>query len=126
MSQHAWMDEALCAQTDPELFFSDSGHYQDAAKICRACPVRAACLEHVESFEGDVDYSRRFGLWASTTPRNRASSGRLEAIEERRERILQLHSAGHSVRAIATQVGVTDRAARHVLKRHRDGFEEAA
>ena len=41
-----WRDEALCAQTDPELWFPDHGGSNTAAKaICARCPVRVACLE---------------------------------------------------------------------------------
>jgi hypothetical protein len=37
----AWRDEALCLQTDPELFFDESPDGVEAAKaICAACTVR--------------------------------------------------------------------------------------
>ena len=40
------LDGALCTQTDPDLWFPREGSNGTAAKrICRACPVRAACLE---------------------------------------------------------------------------------
>ncbi len=36
---------ALCAQTDPELFFPEPrGSAEPALRICRRCPVRALCL----------------------------------------------------------------------------------
>lgn len=43
----AWQDDALCATTDPALFFDDrpGESYRDARKVCAACPVRDACLE---------------------------------------------------------------------------------
>ena len=41
-----WMRNALCAQTDPELFFPAPGMpNRDAKRVCAACPVRAECLE---------------------------------------------------------------------------------
>lgn len=41
-----WRDDALCAQTDPEIFFPGKGGPTAAAKaICGRCPVRVACLE---------------------------------------------------------------------------------
>ena len=39
-------DEALCAQTDPELFFPERGQpSRKALAVCAACPVRAECRE---------------------------------------------------------------------------------
>lgn len=41
-----WQDKALCAQTDPELFFPNKGEKaSDAKRVCMACEVRAECLE---------------------------------------------------------------------------------
>lgn len=41
-----WMDSALCAQTDPDMFFPENGaSARPAKKICAECPVREACLE---------------------------------------------------------------------------------
>lgn len=40
-----WRDQALCAQTDPEMWFPDSGcSASPAKKICRVCPVQVECL----------------------------------------------------------------------------------
>jgi WhiB family transcriptional regulator, redox-sensing transcriptional regulator len=38
-------DEALCAETDPEIFFPEKGQPTRAAlAVCAACPVRELCL----------------------------------------------------------------------------------
>jgi WhiB family transcriptional regulator, redox-sensing transcriptional regulator len=42
-----WLDGALCAQTDPEIFFPEMGvTSRDAKRVCMACEVRAQCLEY--------------------------------------------------------------------------------
>lgn len=42
-----WVQDALCAQTDPELFFPQKGGSTlNAKKICASCDVRAECLEY--------------------------------------------------------------------------------
>jgi len=42
-----WQADALCAQTDPDLFMPDRGGSTVAAKkVCGECPVRAACLDY--------------------------------------------------------------------------------
>lgn len=41
-----WHKGALCAQTDPELFFPEKGAGLNVAlAICHRCPVRLDCLE---------------------------------------------------------------------------------
>jgi WhiB family redox-sensing transcriptional regulator len=41
-----WVEEALCAQTDPEMFFPKKGASNTAAKkICKQCPVTDDCLD---------------------------------------------------------------------------------
>lgn len=42
-----WKDDALCAQTDPELFFPHPGENGKRAKeICARCPVIDECLAY--------------------------------------------------------------------------------
>ena len=41
-----WQDFALCAETDPEIFYPERGNMGlDAIKICDRCSVRQECLE---------------------------------------------------------------------------------
>jgi WhiB family redox-sensing transcriptional regulator len=61
-----WVDGALCAQTDPESFFPAKGSNAAAAKsTCKACPVRAECLEAAMA-DPTLD-----GVWGGTTPMER-------------------------------------------------------
>lgn len=42
-----WLEQAVCAGTDPELFFPVMGGSGDSAKaLCRRCPVQAECLAY--------------------------------------------------------------------------------
>lgn len=64
----SWRDAARCAQSDAELFFPEKGGSNRIAKrICRACPVRAECLEFA------LGTGEEFGIW-----------GGLSEIERRR------------------------------------------
>lgn len=48
-----WQDDALCAQTDPELFNPVAGSpTAPAQKICAACDVRQQCLDYALSVPG--------------------------------------------------------------------------
>ena len=53
-----WQDKALCAETDPEAFFPEKGgSTREAKRTCRACEVRAECLEVA------LVNDERFGIW---------------------------------------------------------------
>jgi WhiB family redox-sensing transcriptional regulator len=62
----AWRDLALCAQVDPELWFSDSPwQYRAARAICGECPVRAECLAFA------LEHNEQFGMWGGLVPQER-------------------------------------------------------
>lgn len=64
-----WMDEAICAQIDPELFFPEGGIQPKEAKVvCGTCPVRSKCLEYELKFSRTDDS----GIWGGTTEKERA------------------------------------------------------
>ncbi len=61
-----WQDKALCAQTDPEVFFPEKGgSTREAKKICLGCEVRNECLEHA------LQKDERFGIWGGLSERER-------------------------------------------------------
>src|ERR1700733_4980576 len=48
----SWVDEALCSQADPDLWFPDKGgSTRDAKKVCLGCPVRQRFLGWVLTHE---------------------------------------------------------------------------
>jgi WhiB family redox-sensing transcriptional regulator len=66
VAELGWQDRALCAQTDPEEFFPEKGGSTRAAKrVCRACEVRAECLEYA------LEHDERFGIWGGMSERER-------------------------------------------------------
>lgn len=66
-----WMDDGLCAQTDPEAFFPERGASTRAAKkVCLACTVHAECLTYA------LDHKERFGIWGSLSERERRAMDR--------------------------------------------------
>lgn len=53
-----WMNGALCAQVGGDAFFPETGESpRTAQRVCRACPVRAACLEYA------LATRQRSGVW---------------------------------------------------------------
>lgn len=61
-----WAEEALCAETDPEMFFPEKGGSTKEAKaVCGACLVRAECLDYA------LETGQRFGIWGGCSERER-------------------------------------------------------
>jgi WhiB family redox-sensing transcriptional regulator len=68
-----WAGQALCAQADPDAWFPAKGEHslaKTAIRICRACPVRAQCLDYALS-GADTWAGIATGIWAGTTPQQR-------------------------------------------------------
>lgn len=69
-AQPDW-SSALCAQTDPELFFPDgiggAVHHRTKAakKMCARCPVQPSCLDWA------LDTDQSYGVWGGTTDHER-------------------------------------------------------
>lgn len=62
----AWVGDALCAQTDPEVFFPDQGGSTRAAKrVCARCDVRAECLDYA------LISNEPYGVWGGVSARER-------------------------------------------------------
>lgn len=123
----AWMDDALCAQTDPELWFPEAGRtYRDAKKICAACPVQRQCIEQAQLTERGLSHPYRHGAWGGLTPRPRANQAEHTAIELRNAEILRLDAASWRAEAIADHLDIADRTVWRVLEAHRKQLGETA
>jgi WhiB family redox-sensing transcriptional regulator len=70
-AEYGWRAEALCRDTDPELFFpiGTTGaalvQIEQARAVCRQCPVQADCLEFALTTNQDS------GIWGGTSEEER-------------------------------------------------------
>jgi len=65
-----WRDDALCAQTDPDLFHPERGQSTRRAKdVCRACEVRTECLDYALGTEPH-------GVWGGLSEKERRALSR--------------------------------------------------
>lgn len=77
-AEYSWRSDALCRDTDPELFFpigTTGGallQIEQARAVCRQCPVQADCLDFALTTNQDS------GIWGGTS-------------EEERRRLRQAH-----------------------------------
>jgi hypothetical protein len=73
------VSQALCAETDPEVFFPEKGESaRPAREICGECAIRVECLQ--------VALSRGYndGIWGGLTPKERA---KLRGVKWNRGRV---------------------------------------
>lgn len=70
-SEPYWQELALCAQTDPDIFFPEKGgSTTPATSVCTACEVQAECLEYAIS--NDI----RHGIWGGMSDNDRRRMSR--------------------------------------------------
>jgi WhiB family transcriptional regulator, redox-sensing transcriptional regulator len=61
-----WVDDALCPQVDPDLFFPEKGgSTRQAKQVCMECTVRQQCLAWA------LEHEERFGIWGGKSERER-------------------------------------------------------
>jgi WhiB family redox-sensing transcriptional regulator len=66
LNTEKWVRQALCVETDPELFFPSPGRAATEAKrICESCPVREQCLQYA------LTNQEIHGIWGGLSPRER-------------------------------------------------------
>lgn len=66
-SYDSWMEEALCAQVDPDMWFPPVGERgTEAKKICMRCPVREQCLDYALNASENP-----YGIWGGVGQHNR-------------------------------------------------------
>jgi WhiB family redox-sensing transcriptional regulator len=61
-----WQLNAMCAQTNPSVFFPEKGSSTNVAKkICFLCPVEKQCLNYA------INSGVEAGVWGGTSPTER-------------------------------------------------------
>ena len=80
-----WADQALCAQTDPDLWYPEHGgvaystidgdREQTAKSICKRCPVIAPCLDYA------LESRAVEGIWGGMSERERRIEAKRRAGE---------------------------------------------
>lgn len=73
VSNAQWVEDAICAQVDGDLFYPEQGASNaEAKRLCRSCPVREQCLE--------AGMSEMHGIWGGHTPKERQAMRRERGI----------------------------------------------
>jgi WhiB family redox-sensing transcriptional regulator len=133
MSRYDWMEDARCAQTDPELWHPEGSGagYSDARKICTGCPVQQQCADFALATEGELAHNRRHGMWGAQLPRTRSKAAggneRRRREAERRQKVFSLLERGAmDAYQIADAVGCHVRTVWRIAEVYREQMGEAA
>jgi len=100
-----WREDAICAQTDPELFFPEKGQSSAQAKaLCHTCLSESECLAYA------LRNHETFGVWGGTSEKERkamrpSTGAAAAAVEERRKRVRELYDQGWEDALIADALG---------------------
>jgi WhiB family redox-sensing transcriptional regulator len=103
---------ALCAQTDPDLFFPDGVGMQvtaavkQAKQVCGRCPIRRGCLSWA------LDTRQPTGVWGGLDVHERRQvldivASQIEHCWEQQDEIKARLAAGVSQRQLAEELGVS-------------------
>lgn len=79
-----WTEHAVCAQTDPEIFFPSKGGGAAAAKrVCAVCPVTKECLEY------SLAKGEQHGVWGGLSDRQRRAEAKRRGLKLSTDRQLE-------------------------------------
>jgi WhiB family redox-sensing transcriptional regulator len=82
-ADYGWRSQALCRDTDPDLFFpiGTTGaalvQIEQARAVCRQCPVQADCLDYALNTNQDS------GIWGGTSEEERRTLRREHAARQK-------------------------------------------
>ena len=70
--RYAWMDQALCAQADPDTWsdVAPGSGSRLPKRICGNCPVQAECAAHEQAIHAHAGYAPT-GIWGGRSHRQR-------------------------------------------------------
>lgn len=100
-----WTLDALCAETDPEVFFPEKGGSTEPAKaICAQCDVRETCLTWA------LERGERFGVWGGQSERERRKIAKERGIVvvTPRMKAIAMAEQGLEVWVIAERLGAKE------------------
>lgn len=136
MSDIDWTARALCGRTwnqaygdtgtPPDWFGGDQNKdgVTAAVTLCRWCPVAKECLTLARTAEAGQSESRRYGIYAGTTPAERAAwdvvvpSTKSDEHVERREAVLRRWRAGEDSQRIGMSLGMKPDTVTSILRRN--------
>lgn len=92
-ADYSWRHEAICRETDPELFFPVGTTGQALLQIDRAKEVCAECTVRISCLQFALETNQDSGIWGGTSEEERRNIRRQIAARNRAAVQLKAHSA---------------------------------
>ncbi len=92
-ADYSWRHEAICRDTDPELFFPVGTTGQALLQIDRAKQVCAECTVRISCLQFALETNQDSGIWGGTSEEERRNIRRQIAARNRAASQLKTHSA---------------------------------
>ena len=86
-ADYTWRRNALCLDTDPELFFPVGSTGQALQQISAAKEVCCECTVKTECLEFAIETNQDCGIWGGTSEDERRNIRRQMAAERRAARV---------------------------------------
>lgn len=87
-ADYTWRDQAMCRDTDPELFFPIGTTGQALLQIAKAKSVCCQCPVTVECLEFALETNQDTGIWGGNSEDERRQMRRTAAQQVRSQRAL--------------------------------------
>ena len=87
-ADYTWRDQAMCRDTDPELFFPIGTTGQALLQIAKAKSVCCQCPVTVECLEFALETNQGTGIWGGNSEDERRQMRRTAAQQARSQRAL--------------------------------------
>ena len=87
-ADYTWRDQAMCRDTDPELFFPIGTTGQALLQIAKAKSVCCQCPVTVECLEFALETNQDTGIWGGNSEDERRQMRRIAAQQARSQRAL--------------------------------------
>jgi WhiB family transcriptional regulator, redox-sensing transcriptional regulator len=87
-ADYTWRDQAMCRDTDPELFFPIGTTGQALLQIAKAKSVCCQCPVTVEFLEFALETNQDTGIWGGNSEDERRQMRRTAAQQARSQRAL--------------------------------------
>ena len=103
-ADYTWRNNAVCKDTDPELFFPVGTTGQALLQIAKAKSVCCQCEVAQQCLEFALETNQDTGIWGGTSEEERRQMRRVAAAEAKRQRAAAMAAKAQSATSAVTHL----------------------
>ncbi len=103
-ADYTWRNNAVCKDTDPELFFPVGTTGQALLQIAKAKSVCCQCEVAQQCLEFALETNQDTGIWGGTSEEERRQMRRVAAAEAKRQRAAAMAAKAQSATSPVTHL----------------------